>query len=267
MARDLCKTYPVEVGLAELVRHPFRKRPGVRALRGLSIQAEPGAVLGLLGPNGAGKTTLLKILANLVLPDAGDVTIEGWSLRDDPSEARGRVGVVFNDERSFFWRLSARENLRFFGALYDVHRSVVVERMSFYLEAFGLLGIVDRRFASYSSGQKKALAIARAMLTDPPVVLLDEPTNNLDPLMTARLKEHVRDELAHKRGKTVIWATHRLEEVGDVCDRVALLDRGSVLFDGRTDEFVRLSPGGPDGSRLGSLEQIFERLIADGRRV
>ncbi len=259
--RNLCKTYPNSRGLLEILRHPIRRTTGVVALQGIDFEAYSGEIFGLLGPNGAGKTTLLKILANLVLPTSGDVLLAGCDLLRNPRKARRCIGYVPSDERNFFWRLSGQENLRFFADIHEVPPRLAAERIRFYLDYFGLQGVAGKRFALYSTGQKKLFTIIRALLPAPRILILDEPTNSLDPPATKRLVEHLRRELVGKEHQSIIWATHRLEEASDVCDRILLIDKGKARFCGLSADFhPRQSP---EGGHLSSLLKVFEKMIED----
>lgn len=237
-ASQVVKTFVKKRPVNELVRHPFRRAERVRALRGVDLRVRAGEIFGLLGPNGAGKTTLLKILSCLVLPDSGRAVIGG---EDTVHEGRvkPKIGLVHSDERSFYWRLSGRENLRFFSHLYDVPRRKMGARIDELLRRVGMLEDADRRFADYSSGMKQRLAVARALLHDPPILLMDEPTRSLDPASAMSLRSFVREELNGRDGKTVLLATHNLHEAETLCDRVAILVRGKIRRIGTVDEVRR----------------------------
>lgn len=259
-ARKLTKTYPSPRGFRSLLRNPFRSPPGVTALREVDFELAKGEICALLGPNGAGKTTFIKILVNLVLPSSGSVEVFGHDLRTDPIEARRRIGYVPSDERSFFWRLSGRENLRFFATLHGADRLQVESEIERCSESFSLGRLLPRRFGMLSSGQKKLFAIVRALIPPRPVLVLDEPTNSLDAHASSRLIEHVRD-LARTEGRSAVWATHRLEEVERVADRVALIDRGRISFFGSVQE-LRRRCSGPTTDRVDQnpLQAILEQL-------
>ncbi len=255
----LSKRFPRQLGLRARLKQPFAPRAFTTALDEVDLELSPGRVTGLLGPNGAGKTTLIKILMQLVQPDGGTVRVGGADLREDPRAAKEPLGWVHCDERSFLWRLSGMDNLLFFAALLEVPRAVALERIERYLDLFALRHKAGERFASYSSGQKKVFAIIRGLLNDPQVVLMDEPTNALDPLAARKLKQHVREELVSGLGRTVLWATHRLEEVHEICDDVVVLHRGCVLFRGTVGDFAALvgeGSAGPD-----ALEAVFASLV------
>jgi len=221
-------------------------------------------VTGLLGPNGAGKTTLIKILANLVSPSSGVVRADGVDARSQRLALRRRIGYVPSEERSFFWRLSGMENLRFFAALWEIPAQEAALRIREYLQLFEIEALAPRRFESYSAGQKKLFTIVRALLPQPDILVLDEPTNSLDPPNARRVMAHVRDQLVAEEGCTVLWATHRLEEVHEICDYVALVDEGRVRFAGSAAEFASLSGADADQApQLGPLMDVFDKLVAD----
>jgi len=261
-ARGLSVVYPTHRGLLEVLRHPLKRPQGVEALRAVDLDARPGEVLGLLGPNGAGKTTLLKVLADLVRPCAGSVEVAGHDLSTEPRAVRASVGWIPSEDRTFFFRLSGRENLRFFAALDGLDPGEADARIDEELERFGLADQADRRFGLYSTGRRKLFTVIRGLLPDPPVLILDEPTNGLDPFAGAALQEHVKEELARRRGRTVVWATHRLEEVAKLCDHVVLMHGGGVRFHGHKEEFAALAASGGEGRS--ELEEAFALLTREG---
>ncbi|MBP7146132.1 MAG: ABC transporter ATP-binding protein [Acidobacteria bacterium] len=234
---NVAKSFPRRRPVQELARHPFRRPERVPALRGVTLELARGELVGLLGPNGAGKTTLIKILCGLVLPETGRAEI-----LDVPvgSAALCRVvGLVHGDERSFYWRLTARENLSFFARLHHLPRSERRRRVDELLERVDLARDAERRFADFSSGMKQRLAIARALLADPPVLLMDEPTRSLDPVSAAHLREWIKGELHANGRKSILLATHNLREAETMCDRVVVIAGGLVQADGTPAELRR----------------------------
>jgi ABC-2 type transport system ATP-binding protein len=215
-------------------------------LRGVEMGIREGEIFSLLGPNGAGKTTLLKIFCCLVLPDAGRALIGGYDTRDE-NRVKAVLGLVHTDERSFYWRLSGRENLRFFARLYDVPGRRIEARIGELLERVGMTEAADRPFSGYSSGMKQRCAIARALLHDPPILLMDEPTRSLDPAASRALREFILSELKGRAGKTILLATHDLHEAQALSDRVAILVKGRVREVGTVDEVRRW---GVEGERF-----------------
>lgn len=237
---DLVKRFPRRRPLSEAVRAPFA-RPTQEVLRGVSLEVRPGEFFGLLGPNGAGKTTLFKILATLVLADEGEVRVDGLDPARDPAGVKARLTPVIADERSLYWRLTGRDNLRLYAALYGLRgaeRDAAVERL---LVAVELTEAADRMAGTYSSGMKQRLLIARALLSSPRVLLLDEPTRSLDPVGARAFRRFLRSELVDRQGCTVLLATHDADEAFELCDRLAVLDRGRVVAEGTARDLAALA--------------------------
>ena len=200
-----------------------------QALDDVTFTVDPGEVCCLLGLNGAGKTTLIKILATLVLPDSGDAKVQGHSLLTAPERVRPLVGMVNSNERSFYWRLPLRKNLEFFGVLQGLKGRAGSKRLDVVLDLVELADVADKRFDTCSTGQKQRAAIARALLSDPQVLLLDEPTSNIDVLSAERLRTFIRETLIKGSGKAALWCTHNLHEAQEVCDRVLVLHQGRLV--------------------------------------
>jgi len=205
----------------------------------VSLSVGAGEIHSLLGPNGAGKTTLLRILTGLVRPDEGAGLVLGVDTWDSPHWLRGRVGLVPSGDRSLYLRISGYENLLFFGRMQGMRRKEASGRARELLKLVGLAEAADRRTGFYSHGMQKRLSIARALLTDPSVLLVDEATHDLDPEGAARVRALVRD--AAERGAAIVWATQRLEEIRGFCDHVTLLRLGEVAFQGTVPQLVALS--------------------------
>jgi ABC-2 type transport system ATP-binding protein len=254
LTESLYKRYPVFRGFGELLRRPFDRRT-VTALDGLDLRVDKGRVFCLLGPNGAGKTTLIKVLATLVLPDAGRAAVGGHDVAREPGKAKGAVGYAVGEERSFYWRLTGRQNLEFFGALYGLRGPARDRRVAELLSLVGLEDAADLRFNAYSTGMKQMLAFARALLADASILLVDEPTRSLDPLAADRIRSFLRDELAGRQGRTVLWATHDLGEAADHADDVAVISRGRIRLHGPAASLA-------GGSRA-ALREAYERAVAE----
>ncbi|MFQ5718673.1 MAG: ABC transporter ATP-binding protein [Acidobacteriota bacterium] len=236
----LCKAFARRRSALALLRHPLARPEKVTALRDVDLAVESGEVFGLLGPNGAGKTTLLKILSCLILPDAGRAEIAGRDSAADERAVQRSIGYVTSDERSFYWRLTGTQNLTFFARLHGITGRKIRPLVAGLLERVELTDKAGEPFSSYSSGMKQRLSIARALLHDPPVLFLDEPTRSLDPVSARRIRELVRGELADRDGKTILLATHNLHEAADLCDRMAILTGGRVLRVGNLAQFRTL---------------------------
>jgi len=207
------------------------------AVDGVSLTVEAGEVFGVLGPNGAGKTTMVRLLNGVLAPSAGVCRVLGFNPATQGSEVRRRTGVL-TESPALCERMSARENLRFFGTLYGVPEEKLPARADAMLEAFGLAERADDRVGGYSKGMKQRLALARSLLHEPEVLFLDEPTAALDPEAARRVTELIM-EFSHQAGRTVFLCTHYLPEAQRLCDRVAVLNRGRLIATGALDELAR----------------------------
>ncbi len=225
--RNLSKTYPVSFRrLRAFFRRPV-KEP-VEALRDVSFEVETGEIFGLIGRNGAGKTTLTKIVATLVQPTTGSVSVHGHDSVEQDELVRREIGLSTAEERSFYWRLTAEQNLMFFARLHGLSDARAKQRIRDLFAKLELEEVRKRRFGELSTGNKQRLAVARAMLSSPPVLLLDEPTRSLDPLAAARMRELIRSLSGEDPPVTVLLTSHNLAEVETLCARVAIISRGSI---------------------------------------
>ncbi len=206
-------------------RRLARKAPH-SAVNSVSLTVERGELFGLLGPNGAGKTTLVKMLCTLVLPTRGTAKVAGYPLQQ-AARIRAAVGLMVTDDRSFYWRLSGRENLRFFAALHRIHDKAAERRVDEVLEQVEMATAADHRFSDYSSGMKQRLALARCLLHRPRLLFLDEPSRSLDPLATRRLHGMLLQLVAAQR-VTIFLITHDLSEAEALCSRVAVMHQGAI---------------------------------------
>jgi ABC-2 type transport system ATP-binding protein len=208
----------------------------VDVLRGVHLEVPAGRIVALLGLNGAGKSTLVRTAATTVLPDEGTVHVGGWSVHTDAEQARTQTGLVLNEDRSFYWRLSGRQNLEFFSALHALGRADARRRVQEAIEAVDMGGFADRRVDRYSSGMRARLGLARALLGRPRVLLLDEPTRSLDPVSSIAIREMVL-RLANERMAAVLFVTHDLHEAAQVASKVAFLVGGRIVREvsGETD--------------------------------
>jgi ABC-2 type transport system ATP-binding protein len=218
---NLSKAFPPRRGWRRL----SRGRP-IAAVQDVNLQVAPGETFGLLGPNGAGKTTLVKMLCTLILPSAGTAQIAGHSLAN-PAAIRSAVGLVVTDERSFYWRLTGRQNLSFFASLYGLHGAEAEQRVAEVLTAVEMTERAEDQFGHYSTGMRQRLAMARSLLHRPQILFLDEPTRSLDPGAQVRL-HRLLQQLAGERGVTIFLITHDLSEAEKLCERVAVMHHGRV---------------------------------------
>jgi ABC-2 type transport system ATP-binding protein len=225
--RNLSKTYPVGFPrIRALFRRPA-KEP-VEALREVSFDVQAGEIFGLIGRNGAGKTTLTKIVATLVQPTTGSVSVRGNDSVAHDEQVRREIGLATAEERSFYWRLTAEQNLMFFARLHGLSDRFAKQRIRELFAKLELEEVARRRFGEMSTGNKQRLAVARAMLASPPVLLLDEPTRSLDPLAAARMRELISSLAKEDPPVTILLTSHNLAEVETLCQRVAIISRGSI---------------------------------------
>lgn len=221
--QNISKTYPPKF---PRLKKFFRMNPGeyVEALRNISLEIGEGEIFGLIGRNGAGKTTLTKIIATLVQPTSGQVLVNGFDSVEDDVKVRSLVGLATAEERSFYWRLSSFQNLMFFSRLYGMTDKVAKKRIAELFEQLDLQDLAKRRFSEFSTGNKQRLAVARALLANPPILLLDEPTRSLDPLAAANMRKLIES----LENVSILLTSHNLSEIEELCDRVAIISHGII---------------------------------------
>jgi ABC-2 type transport system ATP-binding protein len=226
-----------------------RMRERVVALDGVSLSIPAGVVHGMLGPNGAGKTTLVKILSTVLLPTSGTAQVLGHDVVEETRSVRPLIGIVFGGERGLYTRLTARQNLEYWGALYRLPSALIRQRSADLLERMGLVDRADQRVEEFSRGMKQRLHLARGLMGDAKVLFLDEPTTGMDPIAGREFRNlitELRDE-----GRTILLTTHDMVEAESVCDRVTLIDHGRIL----ATETPR---------SLGTLISRFQRIDVTG---
>ena len=229
----------------------------IQALKQVNLKIKKGEIFCLVGPNGAGKTTLIKVLATFILPDEGSALVNGYDVLKDEKLVKQNIGLVSSEERSFYWRLSGRQNLKFFASLYGLkskEAKLKIEELSQLLEIEDRL---DEMFQKYSTGMKQRLGIARSLLNDAKVLLMDEPTKSLDPLSAINLRAFIKQKLVGEQGKTVIFTTHNLSEAENFSHRLAIIDQGRIKACG---SLKQLKPAVPQGAGA-SIEDIFSFYI------
>lgn len=209
----------------------------IEALKGVSFTVKYGEVVGLLGPNGAGKTTTIKILATLLLPDSGEARVAGYDVVKEVDKVRKCIGLMLSVEKGFYGKLTGRENLEYFAALYGMDKASARRRIDELVKLLEIdkLGADTKLYEEFSLGMKARLSLARALLTNAPILLLDEPTLGLDPPSARKIRELVK-ELAHRDGKAVLYTTHNMFEAELVCDRILLINRGVIVAEGTPSE-------------------------------
>jgi ABC-2 type transport system ATP-binding protein len=227
---DLTKTFEVakkeKGGL--LKRLTLRKeKKTIVAVDCLNLKIPRGEIFGLLGPNGAGKTTTIKMLSSLLLPNSGRASVNGFDVIDSSEKVRGSIGVLMMGERSVYWKLTGYENLEYFSTLHYIPPAIWKERIPRLIDLVGLSDRQNDIVETYSSGMKQRLALARCLINDPPILMLDEPTIGLDPGAARSIRELMM-EMKHQ-GKTIQLTTHYMEEADQLCDRVGIIHEGTII--------------------------------------
>lgn len=253
-AEDLGRTFYPHQGF-------LRTGEPMVAVEGVNLEIEAGTIFGLLGPNGAGKTTTIKMLSTLLVPTTGTAEVAGYDVATREHEVRRRLGVLFGGDRGLYGKISVANNLRFFAALYGLSRKKTEERVESLLELTGLAQRQDQRVEGFSRGMKQRLHLAKALVHDPDVVILDEPTIGLDPDAAVQLRKIVRSLVPEK---TVLLTTHYLAEADELCDRIAIIDGGRIVAEdtpagikrltGSAEALVILVRGKPGRTTVESLQ-------------
>jgi ABC-2 type transport system ATP-binding protein len=202
----------------------------------VNIKVGSGELFGLLGPNGAGKTTMIKMLCTLIYPTEGTALVNGYDIRKEGLKVRRSISTVLGPERGFEWRLSGRQNLKFLAAMHDVPRSVADKRIEELLKLLDMQKEADKVFQKYSMGQKRKLTLAKALLPDAAVLLLDEPTIGLDPTISREIRKFIKEKVVEEDGKTVLLTTHYMEEADQICDKIAIIHEGKIAAVGTPSE-------------------------------
>ncbi|HEY0429740.1 MAG TPA: ABC transporter ATP-binding protein [Pyrinomonadaceae bacterium] len=232
--QNLSKTYPPSFPrLKKILR--VAVEPPVEALKDVSFEIGENEIFGLIGQNGAGKTTITKIIATLVQPTSGRVLVKDFDSVKNEVKVRSLIGLATAEERSFYWRLSCEQNMLFFARLYGIKDSEARRKIREIFEKVNLIGLAARRFSELSTGNKQRLAVARAMLPAPPILLLDEPTRSLDPIAAAEM----RALISSLSGVSILLTSHNLTEVEQLCDRVAIISKGEIRAVGTTENLRR----------------------------
>ncbi|MCT4661850.1 MAG: ATP-binding cassette domain-containing protein [Tissierellales bacterium] len=224
----------------------------VKAVDGLTLEVSKGEVFGLLGENGAGKTTTLRLLATMLKPTGGTAIINGEDLVENPDKVRESIGILFGGETGLYDRLSARENIAYFGQLNGMEKEALNARIDDLCKRLGMEEYMDRRAGKFSKGMKQKVAIARSIVHNPPIMLFDEPTSGLDVTAIRVVQEFIKE--LKNEGKTIIFSSHSMAEVEKLCDRVGVINKGKLVAIGTLEELKR--EHGTD-----DLEEVFIRLI------
>jgi len=226
-------------------------RNPVHAVKGVSIRVAKGEIYGLLGPNGAGKTTALRMLATIITPTSGSCRVAGYEAATQPEEVRRRIGFMSGNTK-LYQRLSVHELLVYFGRLYNMEQQAIEKRIAVLTEVLNMGDFMDRRCGALSTGQSQKTSIARVILHDPPLLILDEPTLGLDIMTSRNILQFIKD--ARTRGHSIIFSTHYMSEAEQLCDRIGFIHQGELLVEGTQSELF-------EQSGTGNLSDAFFAMV------
>ena len=233
VAKNLFKTFYVKEG------NLFKKKKRyIEAVQGINLEIREGQIVGLIGINGAGKTTTIKMLSTLLKPSSGDIHMDGLDIVSNFKEARAKINLISGGERNLYWRLTAKENLNYFGSLYFLSGKVLESRVEKLLDMVGLTENADLPIEKYSKGMKQRLQIARGLINDPKYIFLDEPTLGLDVIVAKEMRSYIK-MLAKAEGKGVLLTSHYLSEVDELCDYVYVINSGEIIAQGTIDDIKK----------------------------
>jgi sodium transport system ATP-binding protein len=231
-----------------------KKFKQIEAVKGISFEVKEGEIFGLLGENGAGKTTTLRMLATMLQPTGGTAVVNGFDITKQPEKVRNEIGILFGGEMGLYDRLTARENIAYFAELDDMKKEDISVRIDQLVEILDMKEYVDRRVGKFSKGMKQKVAIARAIVHNPKVMLFDEPTSGLDVTSARVVHEFIRN--CKDEGKTIIFSSHSMHEVEKLCSRIGIIHKGAIVDMGTIAEFKQ-KYGNDD------LEEVFMKLVGD----
>ncbi|MEG7284029.1 sodium ABC transporter ATP-binding protein NatA [Bacillus sp. 0909A] len=243
------------ITLTDCSRRFTDKKKVVKAVRDVSLTIQKGEVVGILGENGAGKTTMLRMVATLLEPTQGTITVDGFDTAKQPAEVKKRIGVLFGGETGLYDRMTAKENLQYFGVLYGLNRHEIKARIEDLSKRFGMRDYMDRRVGGFSKGMRQKVAIARALIHDPDIILFDEPTTGLDITSSNIFREFIQQ--LKREHKTILFSSHIMEEVQALCDSVIMMHSGEVIYRGALETLY-------ESERSDDLNYIFMSKLVRG---
>lgn len=258
---QLTKKYSPHKSYRDILFHLFNKKQ-ITALANVNLQVNAGESFALIGPNGAGKTTLIKILSTLIIPTSGSARIKGVDVLKNSATVKKYIGYVVSDERSFYWRLTGRQNLEFFAKLNNLSRKECKRKILELLKIVNLQDDANKMVKDYSSGMRQKLAIARGLINDAEILFMDEPFKNLDPIIAQSLQKFIANKLVKEKGKTVFWTTHNLKEAETSSTRLGIIKNGALKFTGTVKELEKRAEAKQRIIlRLAASEQIMSKII------
>ncbi|WP_101773838.1 ABC transporter ATP-binding protein [Peptostreptococcus faecalis] len=232
IVNDLKKTYEVVENSGLFKRGNKRY---IEAVKGINLQVEKGQIIGLLGLNGAGKSTTIKMLTTILSPSSGNIEIDGIDIVKNPNLAREKINMIIGGEKGLYWRLTARENLFYFGSLYKIDKKTLKNRIDKIIDVVGLADFENVIIEKYSKGMKQRMQIARGLINDPDYIFLDEPTLGLDVVIARELRNYIK-KLAKDENKGVLLTTHHIIDVEEMCDYLYIIDKGEIVLEGKIDD-------------------------------
>ena len=235
MVDDKTKAHEVSIQVDKVTKVYKQGKQTVTALDKVSLQIHAGEIYGIIGVNGSGKTTLAKIIATLTLPDQGRVRVQQWEVTEHPEKVKECMGLSLGVDRSFYYRLTAEQNLEYFGTMHEIPSRLLRQRIDEYLGQFDLSWAKKMHYMKFSSGMKRKLDLIRSMLPHPSIFILDEPTNGIDPHSQTHIRKVLRQ--LKKEQKTIMLITHNLHEADLLCDRIGILDQGKLVWQGSVGDF------------------------------
>ncbi|MCM2583647.1 sodium ABC transporter ATP-binding protein NatA [Bacillus stercoris] len=243
------------ITLTDCSRRFQDKKKVVKAVRDVSLTIQKGEVVGILGENGAGKTTMLRMIAALLEPSQGAITVDGFDSVKQPAEVKKRIGVLFGGETGLYDRMTAKENLQYFGRLYGLNRHEIKATIEDLSKRFGMRDYMNRRVGGFSKGMRQKVAIARALIHDPDIILFDEPTTGLDITSSNIFREFIQQ--LKREQKTILFSSHIMEEVQALCDSVIMIHSGEVIYRGALESLY-------ESERSKDLNYIFMSKLVRG---
>lgn len=257
VAKNLVKNYELKE------RHGMfrpKTRKTIHAVKDVSLEIPKGKIVGLLGINGAGKTTTIRMLSSIIKPSSGTLSMDGVDAVKNHRWVKERINVISGGERNLYWRLTARENLEYFGKLYGICGRELEERIRYLLEIVGLEEAADTPVERYSKGMKQRLQIARGLINNPEYIFLDEPTLGLDIVIAREIRELVK-RLALEDEKGILLTTHYINEAEELCDYIYIIDQGRMIAEGTREELQKVFSCQKDSSEVPKLEDVLMYLI------
>jgi len=234
IANDIKKTYIIKERKSLWSRHIKH----IEAVKGINIKVEKGKIIGIIGLNGAGKTTTIKMLSSLLTPTAGEILIDGIDVVTNYMIAKKHINLISGSERGLYWRLTARENLKYFGSLYHIPANELDNRIDKILDIVDMKEFADIAIEKYSKGMKQRIQIARGLINNPDYVFLDEPTLGLDIVRASEMRKYIK-KISVVENKGIVLTTHYIHEIEELCDYIYLIDKGTVVLEGSIDEIKK----------------------------